>query len=122
MPAHSSQFFTNWQLGDIYRICDISKKGMLLSKSELGQRFRVTLPWFQYHQVYHMFNYLILNVNLEDEPNLFESRLGMNVNHVKDLVSMLYVNAKGWATLSSFQNLWNRDCQFDSSADVWPKI
>lgn len=123
-PAHSPQSFTNWWLANIYRICDISNKGKLLSKSEIEQRFQVTLPWFQQHQVYHMFNAIILCDNQEVEQTLFESRLGMNINQIKGLVSMLYkfLNAKSWATLSSFQNLWNRECQLDSSINTWLRI
>lgn len=106
-PAYSPQSFAEWRSGNIYRICDMSKKGRLLSKDEIEQKFQVHLPWFQYHQVHHMFNTLFcLDAVLNKEPTLFELRLDASTTQVKGLVSMMYksLNAVRWAIPSSFQN------------------
>lgn len=120
----SPSAFSNWRKGNVYRICDISQNGKLLSKTDIEQRFSVTIPWLQYYQVYYMFNTLNLEVNLNNEPTLFELQLGQKGDQIKGLVSLLYksYNTKGWFVLSSFQNSWAKECQFDSTKEIWSKI
>lgn len=71
-----------------------------------------------------MFHILCLDGGLTTELTALESWLEKNTTQVKGVISVVCksLRSKSWAMFSSFQNHWNKDCHFDSSFDVWPKI
>lgn len=123
-PAHNPDTFQVWCKGNIYKLCDISSKGLLLAKEELEQRFQVTIPWLQYYQVHHIYKSLVKNTEASEKGTEFELKLALGDLYIKGLISLLYVSLNGtyWNSPPSFQNWWVRQCNIDPSTDVWSRI
>lgn len=89
-PALDPKSFKNWRMNDIYRLSDISSKGMMLSKTKLEQRFHTDLPRWQYHQEIQMFKNVYMKASTQIETTMIETRMASGGDQVKGLVSLLY--------------------------------
>lgn len=54
-PALGSKDFLLWKTHGIVRFWDIVQKGKLLTKSQIEQKFKVEIPWFQFRQIHDLF-------------------------------------------------------------------
>lgn len=69
---------------------DIMKQGKLLSKEQLDEKAGISLDWFQYLQVSHMYQYLVSHELTCLDVSVIDQLLFTKSLPVKGLVSVIY--------------------------------
>lgn len=71
----------------------------------IEQKYGVTVPWFQYQQIYNLFHNYYLKDKLKKELTTFESLLLKGNNHSSGVISLIYklLNVKEWSSFASFE-------------------
>lgn len=123
-PVRDPGSYLVWHSGDATRLCDVSRKGTLLSKQSLEEKYKIALPWFQYMQLDHMFRRHCLSSVLDRDTTWFEQLIQTSSSDSKGFVSGCYhlLRALLWKIPLLFQKAWHNDCTFDSFDDDWEAI
>lgn len=119
-PAASPSAFKIWRT----RFCDMATAGGPLSKAALEGKFRTSLPWFQYCQVYDLYNNYYLKYKSDRDMAGFENLLNKPGPSIWGVISVIYkdLGGKMWDTPAPFQKAWDKDCVPVDSEKRWKKI
>lgn len=123
-PALHPSSFLIWRNPGLTRLCDISRKGVLLSKPILDHKLKASVPWLQYLQLVHLFRNFGHIFNGIRDLTSFEGLLKGDSSTFSGFISICYhlLCAKTWSQPSSFQKAWQKDCYLDLIDGVWPQI
>lgn len=76
-PGRDSSNFGIWWKNKLYRFCDISYKGQIMTKLQLELKYNTAILWFQEFEIYHMFKFSLNRELITFETILEDSKSGV---------------------------------------------
>lgn len=110
-PTEASSSFPLWRSDRLFSLWDISKRGKILSKSQIDRKIGTAVPWFEYQQVSCLFHQLSTQGKLCMDLTAFEQFMAARSLSVKGLLSTVYccLFDKDMKFPLGYQKAWHSD-------------